>query len=124
MHHDGAVVQAAHAEFTAGTPLFMALNILRKKGHGVSTELETLMYVLIFTLSGGFLPWRHMQSDDHNLTSVKCRVMASSVEFSLRVLTYIPKECCDVVDRLRHLFFAPEHRTNVTCAEFIANLHL
>ena len=102
----------------------MALNVMRKQGHGVSTELETLMYVLIFTLSGGVLPWRHMLSDDRNLISVKCGVMASSVEFSHRVLKYIPKECYDVVERLRQLFFTPEYRTDVTCAEFIANLHL
>ena len=85
MHHGGAV-QAAHAEMTIGTPLFMAVDVLRKKGHDVSTELETLMYVLIFTLSGGILPCHHMQSDNHNLTSVKCGVMACSVEFSLKSL--------------------------------------
>ncbi len=117
-------MQAADAEFTTGTPLFMGLNVIRKKGHGVSTELETLMYVLIFTLSGGILPWRHMDVDDHNLTSVKYGVMASSDEFSRRVLNHIPKECWDVVDRLRKLFFIPIYRTDVTCADFIAHLHL
>ena len=122
--HGNAVVQAAHAEFTIGTPLFMVLNVLHKKGHGVNTELETLMYVLIFTFSGGILPWRHMQRDNRNLTAVKCGIMASSVEFSLRVLKYIPKECCDVVEWLRQLFFTPHYRTDVTCAEFIANLHV
>ena len=57
---------------TSGTPLFMGLNVIRKQGHCISTELETLMYVLILTLSGGILPWRHLDIDDHRLTSVKC----------------------------------------------------
>ena len=72
MHHGKAAVQAAHAEFTTGTPLFTGLNVLRKKSDGVIPELslETLMYVLIFTLSGVILPWHHMEStsDDRNLT--------------------------------------------------------
>ena len=123
MHHGSIVVQAADADVT-GTPLFMGLNVLRKNGHNVSTELETWLYVLIFTLSGGILPWRHMDSEDRHLTSVRCGIMASSFEFSHKVLKYIPQECCDVVDRLRQLFFRPNYRTDVTCAEFIANLRL
>ena len=123
-HHVSVVVQAAQAEFATGTPLFMGLNVIRKQGHCVSTELETLMYVLIFTLSGGILPWRHLDIDDHNLTSVKCGVMTSASEFFRRVLTYVPKECWDVLDRLRKLFFTPDYSTHVTCAKFIAELHL
>ncbi|KAL0019659.1 hypothetical protein WJX77_010649 [Trebouxia sp. C0004] len=116
--------EAAQADFTTGTPLFMGLNVIRKQGHCVSTELETLMYVLIFTLSGGILPWRHLDSDDHNLSSVKCGVMTSSSEFFRRVLTYVPKKCWDVLDRLRKLFFTPDYSTDVTCAKFTAELHL
>ena len=122
MHHGSAVVQAA--KFPTGTPLFMGLNVLRKKGHNVSTELETLMYVLMFTLSGGKLPWRHIESDHPHLTPVRFGVMASSFEFSHRVLKHTPNRCRDLMDRLRLLFFTPVYRTNVTCAEFIAELHL
>ena len=68
MHHVSVVMQAAQAEFAISTPLFMGLNVICKQGHCVSTELETLMYVLIFTLSGGILPWRQMDIDDHSLT--------------------------------------------------------
>ncbi|KAL3162352.1 hypothetical protein ABBQ32_010035 [Trebouxia sp. C0010 RCD-2024] len=116
--------KAAQAHFTTGTPLFMGLNVIRKQGHCVSTELETLMYVLVFTLSGGILPWRHLDIDDYNLSSVKCGVMTSASEFFRRVLTYVPKECWDVLDRLRKLFFTPDYCTDVTCAKFIAELHL
>ena len=122
--HVSVVVQAAQAEFTTGTPLFMGLSVIRKQGQCVSTELETLMYVLIFTLSGGILPWRHLDIDDHNLSSVKCGVMTSSSEFFRRVLTYVPKKCWDVLDRLRKLFFTPDYSTDVTCAKFTAELHL
>lgn len=124
MHHGSVVVQAADAEFTTGTPLFMGLNVLRKKGHNVSTELESLMYVLLFTLSDGKLPWRHMESDHRCLTSLKYGVMASSDEFSHGVLKHIPNKCCDVMDRLRLLIFTPLYRTDVTCDEFIDELHM
>ena len=120
-HHVRGVVQAAQAEFTTGTPLFMGSNVIRRQGHCVSTELETLMYVLIFTLSGGILPWRHLDIDDHNLTSVKCGVMTSASEFFRRVLTYVPKECWDVLGRLSKLFFTPDYSTDVTCTKFIAD---
>ena len=118
------VVQAAEEEVTIGTPLFMGLNVIRKQGLCVSTELETLMYVMIFILSGGILPWRHMAPDDHNLTSVRSGVMTSASEFLRRVLTRVPKECWDVLDRLRKLFFTPDYNTDVTCANFSAELHL
>ncbi|KAL3130716.1 hypothetical protein ABBQ38_000065 [Trebouxia sp. C0009 RCD-2024] len=116
--------KAAQAQFATGTPLFMGVNVIRKQGQCVSTELETLMYVLIFTLSGGILPWRHLDIDDHNHSSVKCGVMTSASEFFRRVLTYVPKECWDVLERLRKLFCTPDYSTDVTCAEFIAELHL
>lgn len=120
-------MQAAHAEFTTGTPLFMGLNVLHKNGHSVSTELETLLYVLIFTLSGGKLPWRHMESDHRNLTPTRYGVMSCPYEFSHKVLKHIPDKCYEVMQRLRLLFFpdhAPLYRTDVTCADFIAELHL
>ena len=82
------------------------------------------MYVLIFTLSGGLLPWRHLDIDDHKLGTVKCGVMTSPSEFSRRVLAYVPEQCWDVLDRLRNLFFTPDYNIDVTCANFIAELHL
>ena len=82
------------------------------------------MYVLIFTLSGGILPWRHLPVDDHNQTSVKSGVMASSYEFSHRVVSYIPKECWGMLNCLRELVFAPDYNTQVTCTDFVAGLHL
>lgn len=92
-HHVSGVAQAAQPDFTTGTPLFMGLNVIYGQGHCVSTELETLLYVSIFTLSGGILPWRHRAFDDHDHTSVKSGVMTSNIEFSRRVLTYVPQEC-------------------------------
>lgn len=123
-HHVSGVAQAAQPDFTTGTPLFMGLNVIYGQGHCVSTELETLLYVLIFTLSGGILPWRHRAFDDHDRTSVKSGVMTSNIEFSRRVLTYVPQECWDVLERLRKLFFTPAYITSVTCADFIAELRL
>ena len=50
--------------------------------------------------------------------------MTSASEFLQRVLTCVPKECWDVLDRLRKLVFTPDYSTDVTCAEFIAELYL
>ena len=56
MHHVRVVVQVAQAEFTTDKPPFVELNVIRKQCHCVSTELETLTCVLIFTLFVGMLP--------------------------------------------------------------------
>ena len=100
----------------------MALNVERKHGHNVSTELETLMYVLIFIVSGGILPWRNMHAD--MLVLVKFAIMSNPDFFSERVLTRVPRVCEDVLKRMRKLFFTPDCHTDVSCAAFINELHL
>lgn len=95
--------QAARSGVT-GTPLFMGWNVVCKRGHSVSTELESLMYVLIFILTGGILPWRHVAIDDRLLPSIRFGVMASC-EFSEKVLSYVRAECHSMLSRLRDLFF-------------------
>ena len=55
-----------------------------------------------------------MDIDDHNLTSVKSGVMTSASEFLQRVLAYVPKKCCAVLNRLRKLVFTPDYSTDVT----------
>lgn len=59
----------------------MGLNVIRKTGHNVSTELESLMYALIFILTGGILPWRHVAIDNHLLPAIRVGDLAAS-EFS------------------------------------------
>ncbi|KAL0033471.1 hypothetical protein WJX77_010859 [Trebouxia sp. C0004] len=83
------LAQAVETGFTTGTPLFMGWNVIRNKGHLVSTELESLFYVLIFVLAGGILPWRHTPFEDHNLAATVFGIMASD-EFSARVLKRVP----------------------------------
>lgn len=100
-------MQASDLGYTTSTLLFMGLNILRRKVHCVSTDLGTctLMYVLIFILSGGVLPWHHMDLDDHALTSLRYAAMAPSHGFSKGVLCYIPRQCWDVCGPLAQLAF-------------------
>lgn len=81
------------------------------------------MYVLIFILTDGILPWRHVAIDNRHLPSIRFGVMASS-EFSEKVLTYVRAECHSMVSRLRDLFFSPGYSTDVTPDMFIAELHL
>ena len=101
----------------------MGWNVIRQKGHLVSTELESLLYVLIFVLTGGILPWRHIPFEDHNLAAIVFGVMASD-EFSERVLKRVPRTCHDMLDRLRRLFFPAGYATDVTPERFISELHL
>lgn len=101
----------------------MGWDVICQRGHSVSTELESLMYVLIFTLTGGFLPWRHVGLEDCHLPSIRFGAMASS-EFSNKVLHHVRGECHSMVSRLRNLFFTPDYSTNVTPDMFIAELHL
>ena len=118
MHLGKAAVQAADHNWYTLKALFMGLNVIRKKGHSVSAnyKLETLMYVFdTQILSGGILLWRHMDVDDHNLTAVKYGLMASQ----RKVPSHIPKECWDVVNRLRKLILTPGD-THVTYGDTYA----
>lgn len=117
------LAQAVETGFTTGTPLFMGWNVIRKRGHLVSTELESLLYVLIFVLTGGILPWRHTPFEDHNLAATVFGIMASD-EFSERVLKRVPRTCHDMLNRLRRLFFPADYATDVTPERFISELHL
>ena len=101
----------------------MGWNVICKQGHNVSTELESLMYVLIFILTGGILPWRRVAFEDHSMPSIRYGAMASS-EFSRRILSYVCVECHSMIRRLRDLFFPPGYSTDVTPDMFIAEVHL
>ena len=101
---DGGV-QAAQCEFTIGTPLFMAWNVIHKQGHTVSTELESLMCVLMFILSGGVLPWRHVLLQDCNLAAIRYGIMTSSA-FTKRLVSRTPAQCHKMLYRLCNLFFS------------------
>ncbi|KAL0020854.1 hypothetical protein WJX77_002314 [Trebouxia sp. C0004] len=117
------LAQAVETGFTTGTPLFMGWNVIRKKGHLVSTELESLFYVFTFVVASGILPWRHTPFEDHNLAATVFDIMASD-EFSARDLKRVPGVCHDMLDRLRRLFFSPDYATDVTPERFISELHL
>ena len=82
------------------------------------------MYVFIFILTDGILPWRHVAIDDRHLPSIRFGVMASC-EFSEKVLSCVRAECHSMLSRLRDLFFSPAgYSTSVTPDMFIAQLHL
>ncbi|DBB01130.1 TPA: hypothetical protein ACH3X1_001021 [Trebouxia sp. C0004] len=73
------LAQAVGTGFTTGTPLFMGWNVIRKKGHLVSTELESLFYVLFLYWLVAFCPgvtphsrtttWRQLYLASWHLTS-------------------------------------------------------
>ena len=68
--------EAAEARgLQTGTPLFAAVSTLDGAPHTLSSELETLFNVMLYTLSGGALPWRNVAKDDPHLIHVRRGVM-------------------------------------------------
>ena len=114
--HATFVVQASSAGGQTGTPLFMSIAVMIGMGHSMGTELESLMYVIIFILSGGRLPWAKAHRDPAFF-----RQGTMTLCFSSRVLTRIPEQCHAWVSRLQALFFSGVYvKPSVTCQAFRA----
>ena len=114
--HATFVVQASSAGGQMGTPLFMSIAVLMEMGHSVGTELESLMYVIIFILSGGRLPWAKVHRNPAYF-----RQGTMTLSFSSRVLDRIPEQCHAWVSRLQALFFSGGYvKPSVTCQSFRA----
>ena len=94
-------VQASEGGRRTSTPLFMACDVMKRGKHSIGTELETVLYVIIFILSNGVVTWRHIDAYDHLACEARVRVM--TVGFEDRVLVKVPPSCHKWLRRLRDL---------------------
>ena len=102
-----------------GTPLFAAVSTLDGGPHTLSTELETLFNVMLYTLSGGVLHWRGLSHKHPHLITVRRGAMLQDW-FERVILKRIDKECWPALEHLRALFFPDRgYRTDVSCQEFL-----
>ena len=85
----------------------------------MSSELETLFNVMLYTLSGGVLHWQGMEKEHHHLLSLRRGAMLEGM-FERIMLKRVKKECWPVLQRLRAVFFPDaEYRTDVSCQAFL-----
>ena len=122
-------VQASKGGNTTGIPLFMACNVIKDGKHSVSTELETVLYVVIFILSNSVVSWRHIPADDHLAFATRVGIMTAA--FKDKVLDKVPPNWSHGwLRRLRgNLFFSkkegePNYNPSVTCAQFLEACYL
>ncbi|KAK9805547.1 hypothetical protein WJX72_004494 [[Myrmecia] bisecta] len=115
--------EASHGGRTTGTPLFMALDVMKHGKHSIGTELETVLYLIIFILGKGVVTWCHTAADDHLATSIRAGAM--TVDFQDKVLARVPSSCHQWLTRLRNLFFSNNsYDPSVTCAQFLEACYL
>ena len=103
-----------------GTPLFMAVSTLDGEFHTLSSELETLFNVMLYTLSGGVLHWRGLEPEHHHLITVRRGAMLQDCFERVILKRVDEKGCWPALERLRALFFpSGGYRTDVSCQEFL-----
>ncbi|CAL8460901.1 g432 [Coccomyxa elongata] len=102
----------AHANleqgWPTGTPLFMALRVLEYQEYSLTTELESLFYVLLFIATRKQLPWKGTSLSDTASFERKCICMTH--HFEKRVLPLIEDERLrQVAVSLQGLLFPGHH---------------
>ena len=101
-----------------GTPQFMSLAAIWHKVQNVSTELESLMYVLLYIATAGRLIWRTYGLQHVEAGHVKFACMTA--RFHNDVLERISDPALkEVATAIQRLFFpGSQHRSDVTVKEF------
>ncbi len=91
-------------QWATGTPQFMAIHTLMKRNQDLSSELESLLYVLLHIATGGRLLWKMYRNDQREAYAVKLTAMA--VEFEDQILTRIESPLLKAAAiHLQELFF-------------------
>lgn len=114
-----------------GTPLYMALPVIKGGAHGQSTgsDLESLFYCFLDVATCGDLHWKHAHLDEVPAFDMKALVMIDPGLFSEKVCGRIlPSKAGSinlraVAKRLRTLFYPEFYKPpDVTVAQFQACL--
>ncbi len=100
--------------------MFAAVSTLRDEPHTLSSELETLFNVMLYTLSGGVLEWQRMKGEHlHLMSAARIGSMYEDL-FERVVLERVERECWPALQRLRAVFFPRgKFRTDVSCQDFL-----
>ena len=100
-----------------GTCTFIAQSVLAGEGYTLSSELESLMYVLVFLAVDGAAHWGN-KPIGRTALDVKVATFAEEESFSKKVLDRCHSDLKDVVLRLRNLFWQPRYQRNITHVQF------
>lgn len=101
-----------------GTPAFLAVAVLEGQQQSVGSDLESLLYSLMYIAMERALPWLGLLGRAAVDRKIAC--MTSNQLFSSKVLDKIPSITLrKVVAELRQLFFlAGDYRSDVSIVEF------
>ncbi len=98
----------------------MAIHTLMKRNHDLSSELESLLYVLLHIATGGRLLWKMYRNDQREAHAVKHSAM--TVEFKDQILARIESPLLKAAAvHLQELFFpgnSYDQREKVTVQAF------
>lgn len=108
-------VVSAHS--MTGTSTFMARSVLEGGAHTLSSELECLMYVIVFLAVNGAAHWGKKPVGPAAL-SFKVQSFSEQESFERYVVRRCRPDLVKVVRRLRNLFWKPTYHRGVTEAEF------
>lgn len=106
------------SRMVTGTPQFMSLAAIWHRVQNVSTELESLMYVLLYIATAGRLIWRTYGL--HHVEAGHVKFACMTARFRDEVLVRIPDPALkEVAIAMQRLFFPGcQHRSDVTVKEF------
>ena len=100
-----------------GTSTFIARSALEGEGYTLSSELESLMYVLVFFAVDGFAHWGNKPIGPAAL-DVKVATFADQESFKNYVLHRCRLDLMEQVKRLRNLFWEPTYQRSITPLQF------
>ncbi len=100
-----------------GTSTFIARSVLEGEGYTLSSELESLMYVLVFLAVDGAAHWGNKPIGPA-AWDVKVATFSEQESFEKYVLRRCRSDLMQVVKRLRNLFWQPTYQRSITPWQF------
>lgn len=108
-----------------GTPAFMSLAVMNAEHQSVSTELESLLYSMLYAATKGKLHWGGYLHFDPAAYDAKVAAMVSNDRFESKVVSRIDDILLRNVARsIRSLFFAGgRYMKGVQVESFVAAIN-
>lgn len=121
-HAPGGQYRSSSSHGVTGTPLFMACSILDNKAHTVSSDLESLLLVLIYLACKGHVHWANCRLLSREALALKAYALSVDSAFHQHIEDRCLPGLLPAVTRLRKLFFVPDYKVDVTVEQFLAAL--